>query len=530
MSIQEYQKMLSEQFPKDIQETAIKNNNELYLTVNPVAIRNLCGFLHRDQNCALVSLFANDERAISKNCYAIFYVFATKEKRCFIILKTLIPANHSEFDSIHQEVPASHLYEREINDLFGLTPAGHPDLRPFVFHENWPAGVFPLRKEFNSKEKLPFQTAGDTKFTRVQGTGVFEIPVGPVHAGIIEPGHYRFSVAGEPIINLEAQLFYVHKGIEKLCEGKTLEQGFYIAERISGDETFANSLAYCLAVEKIAGITVSDRVNFSRVMLAELERLVGHLGDLAGICVDVAYGFAAFQFRMLRGWTYQLIEEVSGSRFLRSVNQPGGLRRDFIIGNETKIRESLARIQKELIDTVKIIKSNSMFIDRVEHTGILTTQVALDLNAVGPPGRASGVRHDLRKDFPYAAYDKLRFDVPSHNNGDVNCRMNVKIEECFTAIELILQALKMMPTTGEIRTPITKVEPYRYALGYTEAPRGENIHWLMTGEGNTIFRYKIRTPSFCNWPALCQAVKGNIVPDFPLINKSFNLSYAGNDL
>ncbi|HEX3046064.1 MAG TPA: NADH-quinone oxidoreductase subunit C [Bacillota bacterium] len=472
MSIEQVQAKIQEQFSSKIKNSALKNGNELYLEISPDSIRDVCRFLYRDQNCALVSLFANDERAISKNCYAIFYVFAVKTEDYFIILKTLIPANHSEFDSIHQEVPASHLYEREINDLFGLTPAGHPDLRPFVFHENWPAGVFPLRKEFNSRKKLPFQTAGDTKFTKVKGTGVYEIPVGPVHAGIIEPGHFRFSVAGEPIINLEAQLFYVHKGIEKLCEGKSIEQGFYIAERISGDETFANSLAYCLAVEKIAGITVSDRVNYSRVILAEMERLVSHLGDLAGICVDVAYGFAAFQFRMLRGWTYQMIEEVSGSRFLRSVNQLGGLRRDFIAGNETKIRESLARIQTELIDTVSIIKSNSMFIDRVEHTGILTTQVALDLNAVGPAGRASGIRADLRKDFPYAAYDKLRFEIPAHNNGDVNCRMNVKIEECLTAIELILQALDMMPETGEIRTPINKVEPYRYALGYTEAPPG----------------------------------------------------------
>ncbi|MCL6591688.1 MAG: NADH-quinone oxidoreductase subunit C [Firmicutes bacterium] len=536
MLIHEYQQALNGRFPRDINDSALKNNNELYLGINPASIRDFCRFLHRERNCALVSMFANDERAISQNCFAIFYVFAVKggnssASAFFIILKTLIPASHSEFDSIHLEVPAAHLYEREINDLFGITPSGHPDLRPFVLHENWPAGVFPLRKDFNCREKLPFQTdGGATKFTRVQGTGVYEIPVGPVHAGIIEPGHFRFSVAGEPIINLEAQLFYVHKGIEKLMEGKTIEQGFYIAERISGDETFANSLAYCLAVEKIAGITVSERVNFIRVILAEMERLVSHLGDLAGICVDVAYGFAAFQFRLLRGWTYQLIEEVSGSRFLRSANQPGGLRRDFITGNETKIRESLARIRKELAETVSIIKANSMFIDRIEHTGVLTTRAALDLNAVGPAGRASGVRRDLRKDFPYAAYDKLHIEVPAHNNGDVNCRMNVKIEECFTAMDLILEALEIMPKSGEIRAPILKLEPYRSALGYTEAPRGENIHWLMTGEDNTIFRYKVRTPSFCNWPALCQAVKGNIVPDFPLINKSFNLSYAGNDL
>ena len=282
-------------------------------------------------------------------------------------------------------------------------------------------------------------------------------------------------------------------------------------------------------MERIAGLTLPERADYSRVIFAELERLVCHLGDLAGICIDVAFGFAAFQFRMLRGWTYQLIEETCGSRFLRSINQPGGLRRDFINGRERSILEALERIERELKVTEENIRSNSLFIDRVEHTGILPNTVAVDLNAVGPAGRASGVRADVRRDFPYAAYDRLNFTVPEHYNGDVNCRMNVKLEECYTAIDLIRQALAVMPA-GPVAIALTTVPPYQAALGYTEAPRGENIHWVMTAPENTIYRYKIRTPSFCNWPVLCQAVKGNIIPDFPLINKSFNLSYAGNDL
>ena len=170
-----------------------------------------------------------------------------------------------------------------------------------------------------------------------------------------------------------------------------------------------------------------------------------------------------------------------------------------------------------------------MFTDRVENTGILQSNIALDLNAVGPAGRASGMCHDVRKSHPYGAYKQLQFKMPRHSYGDVNCRMNVKIEECFESISLILQAIKMMPN-GKILEPVYSVQPYKFAFGMTESPRGENIHWVMTGKNDTIFRYKIRTPSFCNWPALCHAVQGNIVPDFPLINKSFNLSYAGNDL
>jgi Ni,Fe-hydrogenase III large subunit len=260
-----------------------------------------------------------------------------------------------------------------------------------------------------------------------------------------------------------------------------------------------------------------------------LERLTSHLGDLGGICLDVAYGFAAYQFRMMRGWVYAIADELCGMRFLRGVNRLGGVRKDFVAGKEASLIGQLKKIRSELEETETIIKSNSLFIDRVENTGILSARIAADLNAVGPPARAVGIGWDVRKSFPNSAYNQLIFAIPEHYNGDVNCRMNVKIEECYQAIDLMLAAIDSMPG-GSIREAIITVKPYQFAFGITEAPRGENIHWVMTGENNTIYRYKIRTPSFCNWPVLCHAVKGNLVPDFPLINKSFNLSYAGNDL
>jgi Ni,Fe-hydrogenase III large subunit len=350
-----------------------------------------------------------------------------------------------------------------------------------------------------------------------------------VHAGIIEPGHFRFSVAGEPIINLEAQLWFVHKGIEKMSEGMSIERGLYVSERISGDETFANSLAYCQAIEKIAGVKVPARAEYMRVLFAELERLTSHLGDLAGVCLDAAYAFATFQFRMMRGWCYALADELCGMRFLRSVNKLGGVRKDFVAGKEASVLAQLAKIRKELDDTAKIVRSNSMFTDRLENTGILKSDIAADLNAVGPGGRASGMYFDMRKSFPYVAYKQLDINMPEYFDGDIASRFNTKLDECFEAIGLMVKAVEEMPG-GPVLKPVTSVEPYKCAFGVTEAPRGENIHWIMTGENNTIYRYKIRTPSFCNWPALCYAVRDNTVPDFPLINKSFNLSYAGNDL
>ena len=518
---------LIEKFSKDIFSSIANNINEQYIEVNPQSIFEICTYIYNELCCQLVSMFAADERALSGK-YAIYYTFADRQSGQLLIIKTMHEQDNMTFKSISSMVHAAALYEREIKDLFGLIPLEHPDPRRLVFHSNWPEGNFPLRKDFDTSCK-PERAEVSTPLRKVTGEGVFEIPVGPVHAGIIEPGHFHFSVAGEPIINLEAQLYFVHKGIEKMCEGASLEKCLFISERISGDETFTNSLAYCQAVEKLANLQIPARARYTRVIFAELERLTSHLGDLAGICLDVAYGFAAFQFRLMRGWSYIIAEELCGMRFLRSVNKLGGVRKDFVAGSEVRVLGLLQKIRNELVDTVNIIKANSLFIDRVENTGILQLDIARDLNAVGPGGRASGVRYDVRKTFPYAAYDELEFNVPEHNNGDVNCRMNMKIEECFESINLICKAIDAMPS-GRVAETMPEVEPYRFAFGMTEAPRGENIHWVMTGEGNTIFRYKIRTPSFCNWPAVCHAVKGNIVPDFPLINKSFNLSYAGNDL
>ncbi len=501
--------------------------NELRLEADPDEIHSICRRLCTEFCCVLMSLFAVDERE-TKGHFTICYAFGARETGLLILVTVPVDSSRESFPSISGKVPAASLYEREIRDLFGLYPMDHPDPKRLVFHSNWPEKNHPLRRDYPQGSHPDFADE-KMKFRTINGDGVFEIPVGPVHAGIIEPGHFRFSLAGEPILNLEAQLYFVHKGIEKLSEGKTVEHCLYLSERISGDETFTNALAYCQAIEKIAGIRVPERAEYTRVLFAELERLTSHLGDLAGICLDVAYGFAAFQFRMIRGWAYRIADELCGMRFLRSVCKPGGIRRDFVAGKEERLTELLQELKKELTETREIILHNSLFVDRIENTGILRNKIAVDLNATGPGGRASGIRYDVRKSFLYAAYGSLDFQVPIQNDGDVSSRVKVKLAECFESISLMLQAIESMPA-GAVGIEIGDLEPYRSAFGLTEAPRGENVHFVMTGENNTLFRYKMRTPSFCNWPALCYAVQGNIVPDFPLINKSFNLSYAGNDL
>lgn len=518
---------LAVMFPETAGKTEYKNDNEYYVNLNAELIREAAGVLYREYGYPLVLLFANDERELQDG-FLLYYTFADRGNGTLYILKTKLDRTKPEFLSICETIPAAAGYEREIHDLFGLTPVGHPDPKRLVFHGNWPDGEYPLQKGFDKNRKLAFADE-EIIFQKVRGDGVYEIPVGPVHAGIIEPGHFRFSVAGEPIINLEAQLYFVHKGIEKLCEGESIERGLYFSERISGDETFANSAAYCQAVEKIAGVEIPERAAYQRMFFAELERLTSHLGDLGGLCLDTGYGFATFQYRMMRGWAYGIADELCGSRFLRSVNRPGGIRKEFLGGKEKSILDQLEKIRAELEDTVSITKANSMFTDRVENAGILKKSIAEDLNAVGPGGRASGLSGDVRNDFPYWLYKNIDFSVAGDTNGDSGARMNIRLDECFEAIR-IMQTVVDLASNGKITADIGRLKPYCAAFGINEAARGENIHWLMTGENDTIFRYKIRTPSFCNWPAVCHAVKGNIVPDFPLINKSFNLSYAGNDL
>lgn len=513
-----------------ITNSKLINENEIYAEVLPVTVKDDCLNIYNNIDCVLTALFGSDTTTLD-NSMVVYYTFAVRSSNTFITIYTKLDKNLPlQISSIAGEIPAACLYEREIQDMFGIRFDNIPDNRELVHHGNFPLNTHPLRKEFKADSKLPFESR-EQIFASITGTGVFEVPVGPVHAGIIEPGHFRFSVAGEPIINLEAKLYYVHRGLEKLSENQDYMRVLLFSERISGDETFTNSLAYCQAIEKINSISyIPERAIYSRVIFAELERICGHIGDISGLCVDTAFIFAAGQFQMMRRWIQLLNEQLTGSRFLRNTNKPGGIRKDFIRNNEKIILECLNKLEKEFKQTVAIIKDNGMFIDRVENTGILSNSIAVDLNAVGPGGRASGIRTDVRKDFPYAAYSKLKFNVPEHNNCDVNCRMNVKIEEVTESISMIRQALEKMPEEGPYAVEIGDLIPYAYAFGMTESPRGENIHFVMTGENNTIYRYKVRTPSFCNWPALCHAVNTNLLADFPLINKSFNLSYAGNDL
>lgn len=509
-----------------------QNGNEIYLTTTAQNLRKINMLLNHTHRLPLTNLFANDENAL-KGHFTLYYTYTHHVHNQHFIITVPIEPDEPTFPSITRITPAADKYEREIRDLFALEPLEHPNPIDLIYHRNWPNHPPHLRKNVTDLAKAPLPCVQDVpapEMVTMESNDTYQIPVGPIHAGVIEPGHFRFTVAGEPILNLQTKMHYTHKGTEKLAEQMSIQQAFYLSERISGDETFSNSLAYCQAVEKIAQVDVPKRAQYTRIILAELERIISHFGDMSGIAGDVAALFLASQFNMLRIMGYNLAHFLTDTRFLRSSNKLGGIRRDYLQNKEQEAIKQLLAIRQEIMDTAEIAHDDTMLLDRLEHTGILHSQIAYDLNATGIAGRAAGIAFDVRKNHPYSSYNDFNFASHHLDCGDVSCRFNMRLEECLTSVNLMLKVIEALPA-GEICVPWPEILPaYKFAYGMTESARGENLHWVMTGENNTVYRYKIRTPSFCNWTAVPYAVNTNLVTDFPLINKSFNLSYSGNDL
>jgi Ni,Fe-hydrogenase III large subunit len=385
-----------------------------------------------------------------------------------------------------------------------------------------------LRKDFDLHTVLPPFKGVRHKFREVEGEGVFQVPVGPVHAGIIEPGHFLFSVAGEPVLYLQLRMFYVHKGTEKLFEHLPVEHGVRLAESISGDSSFAHATAFCHAVERAAGVEVPPRARALRTVCLELERIYNHVGDIGAICTDVAFATANMHAMRLKERVLRMNELLTGNRLLRGMACLGGVRYDFDAAHRAALAQLLHWLKPEFDALVELIRDSSGTRDRLETTGILKPEVARDFGVVGLAGRASGLDRDLRRDFPHAFYDEVQFAVPVFTEGDVQRRLAVRREEVYQSMAILEQVLAKLPD-GPVRTTLGELPPDRMALGYVEGWRGEIFHWIRTAPGNRLARCKIKDPSLQNWPAVTEAILGNIIPDFPVVNKSFNLSYSGTD-
>lgn len=508
-----------------------QESNLLILSVSDHDLLPVVRTLISEQHLDLKTVVATDERDAEKS-FVIRYVFAVPKETGFFVIELKVDPSEAAFPSLVPVSQAFALYEQEIKSMFGLEPVGHPNPSRIILHRHYPKDMYPLRKDFAWNTAFPLQTEDTiTEVQGVEGEGIYQIPVGPVHAGIIEPGHFRFSALGEEIIKFEAELGYVHKGTEKLFETVPFEKTLSLAEHISGDSSVHHALAFAQAVETLAGAAVPERAKLIRMVCAELERLANHFNDIGFIMLDTGFSFGGSHGARLRERIMQWNERISGNRFLRGMIAFGGVSRDIDEKLTDALADDLELLETDFKEVIEIAKDSDSLYNRLKETGRLDRKIADDYGAVGVPVRALGKTMDARADFPYAAYEAVQFAVVTEEYGDVHARFLVRVKEVYQSFRILNQVLALLPfETSALQVALGSVPANRLAIGMVEGWRGDIVTFVATGSDGTLSRVKVRDPSFINWQVVPHALLRDIVPDFPLINKSFDLSYSGNDL
>ncbi|MGY4407643.1 hydrogenase large subunit [Bradyrhizobium sp. USDA 3315] len=427
-----------------------------------------------------------------------------------------------QFPSVAAHHPPALRLERTLHDLFGLQATDTPDSRPWLDHGRWQTR-FPLGEHRDASADAALY-----QFLPAEGDSLHQIAVGPVHAGIIEPGHFRFTASGETVVRLEQRLGYTHKGVEGLMAGSTIEQAARLAGRVSGDSTVAYGLAFAQAVEAAQRIAVPPRALLLRALMAELERLANHLGDIGAICNDASFALMQAHCAVLRESALRAADAAFGHRLMRDLIVPGGVARDIAGHGADAIRAALDQIRRHFPALVELYDNTASLQDRTVSTGIVAPTLARQFAAGGYVGRASGRDHDARRKPGYLPYDGLRFEVPVLSDGDVNARVWIRIREVEQSLALAYQILIGLEA-GPVQVPLHNTAEPCEGMALVEGFRGDILAWLRLN-GDRIERCHLRDPSWFQWPLLEAAIEGNIVADFPLCNKSFNCSYSGQDL
>ena len=488
-------------------------------TFQPAGWRHACA-LAAEQGGRLCALWASDDRDRAGH-FTVHALVALDDSVACLDLETAA----ADYPDLSDLFPAAVRMQRAVRDLMGLQ-AGL-DRREWLDHGCWPL-AHPLRRD-GAPAASTRAEARPYAFTLVGGDGVHEIPVGPVHAGIIEPGHFRFSVVGERVLKLEERLGYTHKGIEKRFESMSLTEGVRLAGRVSGDSTVAFAWAYCMALESAAGSELAPRALWLRALLLERERIANHLGDLGALGNDAGLAFGLAQFSRLKEDVLRMNARLFGHRYLMDAVVPGGVARDLDPAMRSELLEEAQALEAELAGLQGIYNDHSGLQDRCINCGQLSGPLAARLGVVGLAARASGIALDARVFPALAPYDVLQPRIAVRRGGDVAARVAVRFDEALESLRLQRHIVEGLPATP-IASPLGDVPAGSFGIGWVEGWRGEVFVALEAGPGGTIRRCHPHDPSWQNWPALEHAVMGNIVPDFPLINKSFNLSYAGADL
>jgi Ni,Fe-hydrogenase III large subunit len=449
----------------------------------------------------------------------------------YLVLATRVPLANPVLASHTPWFAGANRLERHLQDMLGVAFLDHPDVRRWTRHQAWEAGCYPLRVDFPVAGHPSGRAPADSEypFDPVTGSGVYEIPVGPVHAGIIEPGHFRFQAVGENILRLEERLGYVHKGIEKIAVGRDAAALARLAGRVSGDSTVAHTWAACMAMERATGTAVPERASVLRAIFAERERVANHLGDIGAVCNDVGFAFMHMQCAMLREQWQRRSRELSGHRLMMDAVVPGGVATDL----DSQAVDRLLADHKLLFGATQplfdIIDDQPSLEDRLAGTGRLDVADARALGCTGYVGKASGQGFDVRRDSPYAPYDLHRPALALLSEGDVAARVRVRMSEVHASLALMGRMLETLPG-GPVAQAWHPARAGASGLGMVDGWRGEILTFVRFDESGHIARFFPRDPSWFTWPALERLIHGNIVPDFPVCNKSVNGSYSGHDL
>jgi len=522
------------QFPSAILDEEWQTDNQVTITVKMTALVDVMKWLYYDQNGWLSVSFGNDERSIN-GCFGVYHALSMEgDVHSWLVVKVLVDANSQEFVSITPHIPAAVWGEREIRDMFGLHPVGLPDERRLILPDDWPDDLHPLRKDAMDYRQRPQPTTETETYPFVNELGEESnriVPLGPLHITSDEPGHFRLFVDGEDIVDADYRMFYVHRGMEKLAETRMgyQEVGF-LADRVCGICGFTHSVGYNNSVENSLGIQVPERGKMIRTVLLEVERLHSHLLNIGLSSHFVGFDTGFMQFFRVREKTMELAELLTGARKTYGMNLVGGVRRDFLKEQRIKGMALIRNVRKQFSELVDVLLATPNIDSRLCGVGVLAKDIARDFSPVGPLIRGSGFKRDARVIHGQSleSYGQVPIELQSFDSGDVQARVFVRIREVFDSLNIIEFGLDHLPP-GAILTEGFDYVPYKFALGYTEAPRGENVHWSMTGDNQKLFRWRCRAATYANWPTLRYMLRGNTVADAPLIIGSLDPCYSCTD-
>lgn len=518
---------LKTEFNDKILDIEERVTGKIFVTIKPDALVLITDIvIHRYGFRFLVNVGSDEVQLNGK--YAISHIFSADDHRLFLCIRVLVDPNNPFIDSITPLVSGANWAEREVRDMIGVHPKNHPDPRRLVLADDWPDGVYPLRKDFPYDSKPPSQVNNRVQLASPpQGAKV--IPIGPFFPVLEEPAYFKVFVEGEKIVGCDYRGFYNHRGIEKLGDKVlTYNQICFVAERICGICGFVHSSCYCQAVEEAADIEVPIRAQYIRTVMLELERIHSHL-----LWLGIAGHIIGFDTVLMQSWRIRepvmwLCEQISGNRKTYGMNLIGGVRKDIPKEMHPKILETIGQIEKEMKKLVNAILKDKSLHARLKGVGVITKEEALDVCVVGPVARGSGLRMDARVDHPYTAYDKVSFEVPVKNEGDCWDRTLVRLEELFESIKIVRQALGSMPD-GNIMAEIGEIPPNREAVITVEAPRGEAVHYIMTGGDNRPYRWKVRAPTYPNLQVVPAMILNEEIADVPIAIGSLDPCFSCTD-